>query len=166
MLGRPIRAPTAKTFRWTTPSQLLYTARVIAKLRVVLICMIVLAMPVQGIAAATMRFCAPGGQSHAGHGAIAQTAHHHASAAASTAHRHHPSHAADAAGDDSKGSPGTVSKTKCSVCAVCCMAAAVAPELPTVAVIESGSTITLPASGSYVGPFADGLERPPRSLLA
>jgi Na+-transporting methylmalonyl-CoA/oxaloacetate decarboxylase gamma subunit len=160
----------AKSFPLAMPSQLLYTARVISKLRIVLICMIVLAMPVQGIAAATMRFCAPGGQWPAHHGAAAHAAHHHAAhaqaAAPSHHHHHHGQAVADATNDESNGGLGAMSKMKCSVCAVCCMAAAIAPDIPTVHVVENGSKVMLPVSVSYVGPVADGLERPPRSFLA
>ena len=148
-------------------SQLLYTPLVIAKLRIVIVCVIVLAMPVQGIAAATMRFCAPGNSSQAQHGASSHAAHHHASHAPSAApHQQHEQPAADAAKGESKDGSGTVSKMKCSVCAVCCMAAAIAPDTPKVHVVEAGSNFMLPASVSYVGPVADGLERPPRLFLA
>jgi hypothetical protein len=121
----------------------------------VLICMIVLAMPVQGIAAATMRFCATGGQAHAHHAVAVQPAHHH-----------HDRLVTDTANQQSKAGTDATSKMKCSVCAVCCMAAAIAPDVPAVHVIEASSKITLPAPVSYVGPVADGLERPPRPLLA
>jgi hypothetical protein len=134
-----------------------------------LICMIVLALPVQGIAAATMRFCTPDHHSKAAHARGAQTPHRHgghAPVAAASHHHHDEQSVADAANGEPSGAPVTTSRMKCSVCAVCCMAAALAPATPTVPALEAVSRITLPAVASYVGPVADGLERPPRPLLA
>jgi hypothetical protein len=135
----------------------------VAKLRWMLICLIVLAMPVQGIAAATMRFCGPGGAAQ--HHAAA--AHHHGDAqdaAAASDHQHHAS-PADAA-NDAAGGLDAMSKMKCSVCAACCMATAIAPDVPALHTVEAASKVVLPARISYVGPVADGLERPPRPSLA
>jgi hypothetical protein len=130
--------------------------------------MVVLALPVQGIAAATMRFCAPGQHSKTVGSQSAQTPHHHGMHAPASAapHQHDEQPAVDIAGDDSKEGQATASKMKCSVCAVCCMAAALAPDTPRVYALEAVSMISLPASVSYVGPVADGLERPPRPFLA
>jgi hypothetical protein len=134
-----------------------------AKLRWMLICVIVLAMPVQGIAAATMRFCGPGGAAQ--HHAAASHHHGDAQAAAASDHQHHAPPAADSA-NDAAGGLDAMSKMKCSVCAACCMATAIAPDVPTLHTVEVDSTVVLPARISYVGPVADGLERPPRPSLA
>jgi len=128
----------------------------------------VLAMPLQGIAAATMRFCAPGHHSKAMHSEGEPAAHRQGVHAPSSAapHHHEEQPQADADSAHSKDGLAKTGTLKCSVCAVCCMAAAVAPAMPTVHGIEASSKITPPASASYVGPAADGLERPPRPFLA
>ena len=150
-------------------SQLLYTSRVLAKLRFVLICMIVLAMPVQGIAAATMRFCAP-----AQHAQVQHAAGAHSGIITTDARRRPAAPSPWRAGGRRRRATthrrtarATTSKMKCSVCAVCCMAAALAPRRPDGACRRTRSSkVTLPAVRQLRRPVADGLERPPRTLLA
>ena len=88
-------------------------------MRIALMWLVALAVPVQGVAAATMMFCGPG-DTTVGH---QRAAHDHA------AHGHHASHDADATaqdtGDSATGDATSIEfdTTGCSVCAACCTAA-------------------------------------------
>lgn len=110
-------------------------------LRIVLMWLAALALPVQGVAAATMVFCATSHQSAAAHD---HAAHYDASAA-----------------DD--GEPDTMS---CSVCASCCMSVPLPSRIvahdppPGHAVYQADRAS---ASATFL---TGGLDRPPRLLLA
>lgn len=135
-------------------------------LRWVVVWMLALAIPVQGIAAATMQFCAPStaGPWPASAAAPAGThAHHGRDAAAMAAHQHgheagaHP----DAPAPPHDGSPSTV---KCSACAACCMATALPARALTVAAVEPAIETAVVAAVGYTAPDVAGLERPPKHL--
>jgi len=142
-------------------------------LRLVWVLLLALALPLQGLAAATMAACGP---AHGDAGAHAVPGHE---ASAHETHRHDPSahhsHRHDTSADD--GSSGalaaddtsspTTPDQKCSVCASCCTASA---GLPTHAVVAHPVAL----AGSLIGHeraslaafLTDGPERPPRSFLA
>ena len=134
-----------------------------ALLRVLLIAWLAVALPVQGVAAATMKFCAPAQQHQHQHRPAATSVQvdagqHHGHGAAAAA-----PDAASAEHDLGTGHPAT---GKCSACAACCMAAALPPAGMTLAAVEpvvEGSRFTLDA---YIAPDAAGLERPPKQALA
>lgn len=147
-------------------------------IRTLLICLLVLAVPAQGVAAATMAFCGPN---------------HHDAAAASQAHRTspvgHPEHvqhaspaesahahqdiAALADGDEASsavsGGSGKVvhaDQQKCSACASCCSFGAILSTVlavPVPAVTPTVFSTVVPTVDAFA---ADGPERPPRIVLA
>ena len=128
---------------------------------------LLLALPMQGYAAATMLNCGP-------------TPHHEKQAADAPTHEQdaenhsHAAHQHDAAPEtaatDSLASDGysnTHHKTSCSACATCCVAAAVIPAGLNWTPLYSRSQAPVAAPAvSFSGHIPAGLERPPRFLLA
>jgi hypothetical protein len=122
------------------------------------ICLLLLALPLQGLAAATMVFCAPG--------------HHGSSAAAGEEHAHHasehasmPASSPDHADSEAPAKHLRAGTMKCSACASCFFTA-----VPSAALVfeppEFGPA-TFVALVPVVAPFiAAGPDRPPRSFLA
>lgn len=125
--------------------------------RLIVMWLIAVALPIQGVAAATMLHCgstagqqaAAWTQSHAGH------AHHHDVTAQSDGvpEAHHSHHHGGG-------------KLSCSACASCCSAAA----LPAVQIVLASQTLAETAIVSFRLPLVvfltDGPERPPRTILA
>jgi len=136
--------------------------------RLVLTWLLALALPVQGVAAATMAAC---GARHAIHAAatahaasrgIDSAGHHTHRHDAATAHandaRARPLHAATKASDDSV--------HKCSACASCCLNAVVATAtitFDTIARADRFAPLVTAGPAAYV---TEGQERPPRTFLA
>jgi hypothetical protein len=126
--------------------------------------LLVLALPAQGVAAATMVFCGPIHQRMALAGQV-QAATVHAT------HEQHKAHhrvAADAGHQDSAKSAQELptDQYSCSTCAACCSATAIsAPafHIPDLAFVSS-NPVPAPAS-SFSGFVPDGPEHPPRSIL-
>ena len=144
-------------------------------IRTLLIWLLVLAVPSQAAAAATMAFCGP---NHHSAGAVAQMQptgpadHAHHSGTAATEHQHTEAEAA--ANEDSSASAVSVASTKfsdagkhkCSACASCCSVGAILSSL-----LAVPAPIFTPTVFSAVVPSvdkfaADGPDRPPRSVLA
>lgn len=125
------------------------------RLRIVLVCLLALALPLQGFAAATMLFCVGGHH----HGAAVQGA---GSAVASDHVHLHASSVNPQSHDKS------VAKLdgKCSACSACCTSVA----LPTTVVdflpVKVGSPLVAIVASASVGFVTDGQDRPPRSFLA
>lgn len=118
-------------------------------LRSMLMCLLVLALPVQGVVAATMQFCAA---AHRSQPMSADTAAEHAALG----------HVHTAAAVDADAQPSAQS---CSACAACCAASAPpgAPfEVPRVEPLVEPAPV---AASIYSGPIGAGLERPPKSPL-
>lgn len=125
--------------------------------RLIVMCLIALALPIQGVAAATMLHCAAA-TSHAAHGASAvahdEGGHHHAGAAphddgVSAVSHHH-----------------TGGKSSCSACASCCSAAAL-PAMPIVLASQDAAEPFFAIPRLPVVVFlTGGPERPPRTILA
>jgi len=114
-----------------------------------------LAVPVQGFAAASMFGCKTG---H--HGAIVQQSH------AGAMHAHHHAGAAGHGDHDKSSATGKHAKASCSACASCCMSAAL-PATPAVfEATQAPDSFVLSALPVAVSFISDGLERPPRSVLA
>lgn len=144
-------------------------------LRTLLIWLMVLAVPAQGAAAATMAFCGP---NH--HGAAAAS---RVQQAESSEHSNHhsagqgaPGHhdiAAQADEDDSASASPVASsqgrhavEQKCSACASCCSIGAILSPLlavPTPAVTPTLFSAVVPTVSAFA---ADGPDRPPRIVLA
>jgi len=126
-----------------------------------LITWLVLALPLQGAVAATLRHCAPA--SAVVQGDVGVGAHHaHAQAQAHAGHHVHQEsvqhdHAAHGATPQADGAG------KCSVCAACCPAmAALMPSFETPAPLLSAIRYGVPAASAPPEGLPAGLERPPR----
>ena len=135
------------------------------RFRFALLWLMLLALPLQGYAAAVALHCgqaplgaaqqtgsavAPGDAMLADVADVADVS-NRASAAAPACH-----------GGQAPHHSGTVSKLKCSACAACCFGAALAPPALT---FESIPPVTLPVTFIVVavlGFFTDGPDRPPR----
>jgi hypothetical protein len=131
--------------------------------RILLIWLLALALPAQGVIAATMVFCGP---NHHHRASVAAAAHD-----AYAAHSHH--HDADRHGDamtaDDTVAPDKFAQSvlqKCSVCASCCSTAAICDTVPKPPILKPVAA-HFAALATHVEPFAaDGPDRPPRRLLA
>ena len=144
-------------------------------IQTLLIWLLVLAVPAQGAAAATMRFCGP---HH--HGGAAQT-HDRQSGSAERSNPHslaqvalgHHDMAAQADADDpaSAGSAalsqgGYDVKQKCSACASCCSVGAIPSPVLAVPALAVAPTVFCTVVPTVEAFAADGPERPPRIVLA
>ena len=144
-------------------------------IRALLIWLLVLAVPAQGAAAATMAFCGPnhhgGGAAaqmqvaapakHAHHGGDVASEHEHPQATAVADEASSVSTAADASAKVSD-----ASKHKCSVCASCCSVGAILSSVlavPAPVVAATVFSAVVPSVDTFA---ADGPDRPPRMLLA
>jgi len=133
--------------------------------RLMLVWLMLLAIPFQGIASAAMLSCAhdaahDAAQVHAPAADAAPAGHCHDNAPQATPSMHHAdagSH--DASSHDHDG--------RCSACAACCMGAAIAP-LPAIAAAPPAAMLLHVASASQRLPAVDLAlpERPPRPSLA
>lgn len=131
--------------------------------RTLLIWLLALALPAQGVIAATMVFCGP---DHHDRASVAAEAHD-----AGAAHSHHE--AADGQAENTVSDESAAhykfaqsDMQKCSVCASCCSAAAIHDTVAKLPVFEPVVT-DFAALAPAVEPFAaDGPDRPPRHLLA
>jgi hypothetical protein len=119
--------------------------------RLLLIFMLLLALPLQGFAAAAMMSCAP---SH--HGVPASVAMHDGSAV----HAHHHDSDRDPASTPSHG------KHACSACAACCIGGALAPSALRFSADLSTHLRPLLARVTPPAFITEGTERPPRHVLA
>ncbi len=157
--------------------------------RSLLLWLLVLAVPAQGLAAATMVFCGPDHHAGGGQPALAlhdtHAEHQHPGHDDQNAPHHPADEQAEAqaeaqevddaqAGAQAQAAAPSAAQTrfvhadkhKCSACASCCSAAAIlsrAPVLPAPEVTATEFAAVVPT----VDPFAtDGPDRPPRSRLA
>ena len=155
-------------------------------LRTFLIWLLMLAIPAQGVAAATMLYCGPVHQpagaaamQHAGH-AIATVAAAVVHSASPDTHTHqghdmsgHVDHAvqdADASGATAQaavaGVPDLSQNVKCSVCATCCSPAGMTSSVMPIPSLPASSAPLLLAPALVFDFITDGPQRPPRSFLA
>jgi hypothetical protein len=133
-------------------------------IRCLLVWLLALALPLQGVAAASMRHCAPAGD--AVHGQAAQAGGHGLSSAPHAHQADHGAahgHAAAAAADQAEDAPATaLPEAKCSACAACCAALglpAVGVKLPSP---PGADDVARPAPAGVDSFVANGLDRPPR----
>jgi hypothetical protein len=135
-------------------------------LRTLMLWCLLLALPLQGFAAATMLPC----------GATAGPTHGHATATTALADANHDHHHAQqdiaAAHDDGQASqdhaaaPDHQAGSKCSTCSVCCVGAAFLPTNLNVHPVFHSLTLQLaPAALLFSGTSPQRLERPPRLIL-
>lgn len=141
--------------------------------RTLLIWLLVLAVPAQGAAAATMAFCGPnhhgGGSPRAEVSATSSEHSHHGDATAG----HELDATADAAAVVASADEVSVvvkasqaAKQKCSVCVSCCSLGAILTTVPVVPATDSAPTVfttVVPTVGAFA---ADGPDRPPRYVVA
>lgn len=136
--------------------------------------LLVLAVPVQGAAAATMAFCGPshhGGSASAAMQATASAAHAHLGGDDSV-HQHTPVVAIadeDSTASTDSAAPAEVShgsQQKCSVCASCCSLGAILSSVWAVPAPVSSPTVFSTVVASVELFAADGPDRPPRIVLA
>ena len=136
-----------------------YTRAMSSLGRLLLIWLVAFALPAQGVAAATLKFCAPAHESQmrllAASAHERQGAHHHAAV---------PSGAdAEQGAASDLAQPG---KLNCSACAACCAATALPAAPLAVPAIEPAVERVTARVVAYVGPAGTGLERPPKLRLA
>lgn len=136
--------------------------------------LLVLALPAQGYAAVSQLSCGP-----LMHQAVVEVTHdasmHHA-----VAHEHHAQnlpagmdmtaaqHAhADATHEQTHAQTHEQqASSTCSACAACCLSIAMLPSLPDWSLTTIGATPVVSAPASlFLGHIADGIKRPPKSLL-
>jgi len=125
----------------------------------VLVWLMLLALPFQGVASAAMSGCAHGtpAQQHALGAPALQEGHCHSEEMQAAPPEHGPGH--QSAGHDRDGS--------CSACAACCLGAAMAPPAKLAAAPPDAPTRFLPAAlGPLPAVDLDLPERPPRFPLA
>lgn len=155
-------------------------------LRRLLVWIMVLAMPVKGMAAMAMLACGPAHVAppaaaapqahHAGHAHQAapavQAGHAHAPLHSTLPAAHHADHAvadptppADA-GHDPAGDLSASVKHKCSACAACSAGAALPSQPPALLAAEPAPAQFAAAAVSAFRFVTDGPDRPPRPLLA
>jgi hypothetical protein len=128
--------------------------------RTFLIWLLVLAVPAQGAAAATMAFCGPnhhgGGFARAEVGATVSEHTHHGDAVSM--------HEFDA--DVSAiVKASQAAKQQCSVCASCCSLGAILTTVPVVPATDSVPTVFITVVPTVDAFAADGPDRPPRNVL-
>ena len=146
-------------------------------LRLLIVWFIAIALPVQGIAGATMAHC---GSSHERMGAAMEAAQRHADHEAGTAH-HHDADAVDVADraghadqeDHATATPvkaqaGKLSdraQYKCSSCASCCAGSALPSAMPRLPEAPAEPADFAEVMVTVVAFASDGPDRPPRNHL-
>lgn len=162
----------------------------LTRLRIILVCLLALALPVQGFAAATMLFCV-GGSHHRGSALVASAEmgggqeggglHKHP--VGTPAHEHAASHdeagekaSADAATalDSQRASSSTPDleaksmakvEGKCSACSACCASVAIPSTLIAFQPVKADSPLVAIVTSAAVGFLTGGQDRPPRTFL-
>ena len=139
--------------------------------RTLLIWLLALALPAQGVMAATMVFCGPDHRDQVSAAVAAHdagVAHDAMHFNAQSDHAAQDSHAGEAAADETA-TPDKFAQSemqKCSVCSACCSAAAIHDTLPKLPAVEPAAA-DFATVAPAVEPFAsDGPDRPPRHVLA
>ena len=131
---------------------------------------LVLAVPFQGVAAATMVSCGMVHEHSIAHlgayqhpdGALAEAVHSHPGAVAD----HYHNHASADHGEDGKTASGTGFTHKCGACAACCSGAAAPTGSLTLGAVKLADFYAPLVTRSVAAYVAEGLERPPRLSFA
>lgn len=145
--------------------------------RAAFIWLVMLAIPLQGIAASAMLHCGPGHERQMPQASVAD--HHGGHGADAPEHRHpvgdhQPDRIAaapDAASAEDGQAPAQADKAqlgkfKCSACAQCCTSVALLDRVSDPIRLEPVSVAPVIAADDYPQVAQTGPERPPRSLLA
>ncbi len=139
--------------------------------RTLFVWLLVLALPVQGAAAASMVFCNPnhhgGGVAGAPASSTATDHTHHGHAGAG--HGSHVGAAAEVVGDPIPGCDeerGHATVQKCSACASCCAMGAILATVPAVPATDPAPTVFATLAPAVEAFATDGPDRPPRDVLA
>ena len=135
-------------------------------LRSLLVWLMALALPLQGIAAAGMQACGP---THGHTGPVVASAHEsvHGHAAMRSVHGdvHGEAHA-PALQHPSADTELPAAGHQCGACAACCPAVAL-PAALVLPAVPLSETVVIPAAPARLASFVPpGLERPPRAILA
>lgn len=141
--------------------------------RTLLIWLLVLAVPAQGAAAATMAYCSPN-HDDGGNAAAAQVEalgeHEHHRFGAQHDHPGAGAQPSDSATTEADASVPTKfvqsDSRKCTACASCCSAAAILNTVLDVPVPASAPTVFVAVVPTIDVFIADGPERPPRAFFA
>ena len=140
-------------------------------IRTLLIWLLVLAIPAQGVAASTMAFCGP--KHHSGVAGVAAdqaatSGHVHRGLQATVAHEHLGADAnvpvADEPGVSAKAQAGSADQHSCNVCGACCSTGALMSAVPTMPAVNVASTAFSSVAATVDAFAADGPDRPPRIL--
>ena len=141
-------------------------------LRGVLLWLLMLALPLQGLAGVARLHCAHGGAMPAtapshevqrAAGPAVDHAHVHAAAAAV----HDGAHAVTVPADSAPEAPDDGSAAaSCSACAACCVALALVPQWPQACAPVPGGLAPLPPAAPAASFLTSGPERPPRLARA
>ena len=139
--------------------------------RLVMMLLLAIALPVQGMAAATMMSCGVGGHDHGaaqfeGHpGHDRGATHVMATADSDTANASsHAGHAHQS--NDGKGALGKDTGHKCSACASCCVGVAVPSRSIVFESVKLADHFAPLVARSLPVVVTEGLERPPRAAFA
>ena len=148
--------------------RIIYTFRMWRGLRLAFVCLLAVALPLQGVTAATMTAC--GMAQHRTPSTEASEHAHHMGSDGTEGHLHLAGETHDHASDMHASGDATGEKPansqKCSVCASCCVGAAVPAEPLSFAPVKLTDQFAPLVPRSVAAFVTEGLERPPRLLLA
>jgi hypothetical protein len=137
--------------------------------RLTLMWLLAVAVPMQGLSAATMLACGVGQHEHS----IEQVASHSHAGVVSTGH--HQDRVADSGLNDAAAADGAhLGKAdlnkggahKCSACASCCVSAVLASDTISFDPVKLTDSFAAPVARTLAAFVPDGFERPPRLFLA
>lgn len=153
-----------------------YTGNMKRIVRTVLLWVMVIALPVQGIAASLMTFCGPShalmmqgvGPEH--HGTQAPDAKHgpaaHLPMSSDSGVGHGDASVIDGPADDAAGLFSFLGQFSCSACAACCSMVGLPASLSLPGQPHSVQSVLAWLAVSVQSHLPDGLDRPPRAVLA
>jgi hypothetical protein len=148
------------------------------RLRTFLLCLLMAALPLQGLAAVVKASCGPAHHGLSSATVAAQVDHHHAHAGGAH-HDHHDHHDQDRLGSASSAASAAASpdggsaqadshaSSYCSACAACCTGAVAPPSAalsnPSVDAADNGVPSAVPLVAGFI---PAGLEHPPKRIFA
>lgn len=138
-----------------------------ARLRMFLTCLLLAAIPLQGLAAATMLFCGPGGPAQpAASAAHEQHVQHHGTAAGHdhAMHQHAGHDEATSQADQPANGPGAADQgQKCSVCTACCHSVAITEAANIAALAPAAQTVSFGLAVAVHSRPSPVPDKPPRA---
>ena len=138
--------------------------------RTLFVWLLVLAIPAQGMAAATMASCGPnhheGTPARAAMSVASEHAHHGDSLSVHGLDAGAVADAASANGHTGAEKASQAGQKKCSACASCCSLGALLSTVPVVPATDAAPTVFFTAVPSVDAVAVDGPDRPPRHVLA